>query len=84
MSNRFVDFAESKNAMEFNSLFEQTIASKISDALESKKIDLASSFFNEAKKPSEEWGEHEPKMKDSRNARRAARNLKRKMPTDEE
>jgi hypothetical protein len=43
-----VDFAETKDAVSFKSAFEQSLAAKVSDALETKKYEVVQKYFNGA------------------------------------
>jgi tRNA U38,U39,U40 pseudouridine synthase TruA len=51
-----VDFAGAKDAVSFKSAFEQSLAAKVSDALEAKKYEVVQKYFNGA--TVEESAEH--------------------------
>lgn len=46
MSTQFVDFAIEKDAMNFEDHFSSVVASKVADALDAKKMEVAQNFFN--------------------------------------
>lgn len=54
VSRQIVDAILQKDQEQFNSAFENAIATKISDALEVKKIEIASNLLNPSEEPAVE------------------------------
>jgi hypothetical protein len=46
MNSNFVDFAIEKDAINFENHFNSIVSSKVTDALEAKKLEVAQNFFN--------------------------------------
>lgn len=54
VSRQIVDAILQGDQEQFNSAFENAIATKVSDALEVKKIEIASNFLNTSEEPAVE------------------------------
>ena len=54
VSRQLVDAILQKDQEQFNAAFENAIATKVSDALEIKKIEIASNFLNTQETPAVE------------------------------